>query len=330
MQVVTSNDVEADPSDIVVKRIVEIARRENVDAVVAIGGGSSLDAAKCVKLLLNNEGTLENFYDLTRPQKTSGVPMIAIPTTSGTGSEASKGGVITDTQRGIKRTIIGFGTMPDMALVDPELVLGVPAKVTAACAFDVLAHAIDAITSNMTNPITQSIAYEAIRLMKGSYRQAVEDGSNIQARSDMHLAANLGGIVLSNAKCSMSHAFAHAMGALYHVPHGVCCAIFTPACLEFVADIRPDEVRKIAGLLDVPFGADEAPAVISRRVSTQIHEMYCTVDVPDIMQFIPDINEAKRTLIPVAKADIMASFCPRKLDDEGANWIIDRTYELAQ
>ena len=330
VQVVTSNDVEADPSDIVVKRIVEIARRENVDAVVAIGGGSSLDAAKCVKLLLNNEGTLENFYDLTRPQKTSGVPMIAIPTTSGTGSEASKGGVITDTQRGIKRTIIGFGTMPDMALVDPELVLGVPAKVTAACAFDVLAHAIDAITSNMTNPITQIIAYEAIRLMKGSYRQAVEDGSNIQARSDMHLAANLGGIVLSNAKCSMSHAFAHAMGALYHVPHGVCCAIFTPACLEFVADIRPDEVRKIAGLLDVPFGADEAPAVISRRVSTQIHEMYCTVDVPDIMQFIPDINEAKRTLIPVAKADIMASFCPRKLDDEGANWIIDRTYELAQ
>ena len=330
IEVVTTNEVEADPSDTVVKRITALARREQVEGVVAIGGGSTLDAAKCVKLLLNNEGSLEDFYDLSRPQKTSGVPMIAIPTTSGTGSEASKGGVITDTKAGVKRTIIGLGTMPDMALVDPALVLGVPPKVTAACAFDVLAHAIDAITSNMTNPITQSIAYEAIRLMKGSYRQAVENGSDLQARTDMHLAANLGGIVLSNAKCSVSHAFAHAMGALYHVPHGICCAIFTPACLEFVADVRPVEIRKIAELLDVAFNAGEPAMEVARRTGEEIHAMYRQVGVPDITAFIPDVETAKRTLIPVAQADVMANFCPRKLDDAGAEWIVERTYELAK
>jgi alcohol dehydrogenase len=328
--VVQNGDVESDPSDTTVKRIAAIARQEQVDAVVAIGGGSSIDAAKCVKLLLNNSGALEDFYDLTRPQKPSGIPMIAIPTTSGTGSEASKGGVITDTSKGQKRTIIGPGTMPDMALVDPELTLSVPPNVTAACAFDVLAHAIDAITSNMTNPITQAISCEAIHLMKGSYRQAVEDGTNLQARSDMHLASNLGGIVLSNAKCSVSHAFAHAMGALYHVPHGVCCAIFTPACLEYVADQRPEEIRKIAELLNTPFRKDESVASIAWRAGETIHKMYRSVGVPDITEYIPDAAEAKRTLIPVAKQDIMATFSPRALDDAGAGWIIDRTFELAR
>ena len=166
--------------------------------------------------------------------------------------------------------------------------------------------------------------------MKGSYRQVVEDGTNLQARSDMHLASNLGGIVLSNAKCSVSHAFAHAMGALYHVPHGVCCAIFTPACLEYVADQRPEEIRRIAELLNTPFRKDESVASIAWRAGETIHKMYRSVDVPDITKFIPDADEAKRTLIPVAKQDIMATFSPRALDDTGAGWIIDRTFELAR
>ena len=330
IQVVQNGSVEADPSDVTVKRIAAIGRQERVDAVVAVGGGSSIDAAKCVKLLLNNDGELEDFYDPARPQKPSGVPLVAIPTTSGTGSEASKGGVITDTRRGQKRVIIGFGTMPDLSLIDPELVLSVPAKVTAACAFDVLAHAIDAMTSTLTSPIIQVIAGEAIRLMKGSYRQAVENGGDLRARSEMHLASNLGGIVLSNAKCSMSHAFAHAMGALYHVPHGVCCAIFTPACLEFVARERPDEIRRIAELLDVPFAADEEPAAVARRTGGKIHAMYREVGIPEITEFIPDKEEAKRTLIPVAETDIMASFSPRPLDDEGGSWIIEQTFALAR
>lgn len=330
IQVIQNNSVEADPSDTTVKRIAAIARQERVDAVVAVGGGSSIDAAKCVKLLLNNDGELEDFYDPQRPQRPSGVPLVAIPTTSGTGSEASKGGVITDTRRWQKRVIIGVGTMPDLSLVDPELVLSVPAKVTAACAFDVLAHAIDAMTSVRTNPIIQAIAGEAIRLMKGSYRQAVENGGDLRARSDMHLASNLGGIVLSNAKCSMSHAFAHAMGALYHVPHGACCAIFTPACLEFVAQERPGEIRRIAELLDVPFEPDEEPAAVARRTGARIHEMSRGVGVPEITEFIPDQEEARRTLIPVAQMDIMASFCPRPLDEEGGSWIIERTFALAR
>lgn len=328
IEVVTSNRVEADPTDLIITEIVDFAKKEKVDGVVAIGGGSSIDAGKGVKLLLNNDEPLQSFYDLSFPQK-SGVPMIAIPTTSGTGSEASKGSVITDTESGSKRVVIGMGTMPDMALIDPELVLGVPPKVTAACAFDVLAHAIDAITSNMTNLITQSISYEAIRLMKNSYKKVIENGNDLEARTEMHLASNLGGIALANAKCSMSHAFAHSMGAIFHVPHGVSCAIFTPACLEFVVEECPKEIIKIADLLDVNYKDTDSTESIAKKTSETIHEMYRSVGIPDITEFVSDKQVAYEKIIPLAFKDIMVNFCPRKLDDDGAKWIIDRTYELA-
>lgn len=326
--VVTSNKVEADPTDLLITEIGDFAKAEKVDGVVAIGGGSSIDAAKGVKLLLNNDEPIEKFYDLTVQQKI-GIPMIAIPTTSGTGSEASKGSVITDNGTGRKRVVIGMGTMPDMALIDPELVLGVPSKVTAACAFDVLAHAIDAITSNMTNAITQSISYEAIRLMKNSYKEVCENGSDLEARTEMHLAANLGGIALANAKCSISHAFAHSMGAVYHIPHGVCCAIFTPACLEFVAEACPKEIIKIADLLDIIHEKSDSVAEIAKKTSEKIHEMYRSVGISDITEFVPNVQDAYEKIIPLAFEDIMANFSPRKMDDSGAKWIIDRTYELA-
>lgn len=281
LEVVVTNEVETDPSDVNIKKIADFAKKEGVDGLIAIGGGSSMDAAKGVKLLLNNEESLETFYDVRHPQK-NGIPLITIPTTSGSGSEASKGSVVTDTVNGVKRVIIGAGTAPDLSLIDPELTVGMPPKVTAACAFDALAHAIDAITSKSTNPITQAVCYEAIRIMKGSYKQAVEEGTDIDAREQMHLASNLGGYGIATAKCSASHAFAHALGALYHVPHGACCAIFTPPCLEYVAECHPNEVRKIAELLDVEILVDDSLEMIARRVSERIHSMYKEVGLEDI------------------------------------------------
>ncbi len=329
IEVLTDASVVSDPDSDLVTRIGQKAREEDVNGIVAIGGGSIIDAGKGVKLLLSNKGDISDYYPLTTPQAGC-IPMIAIPTTSGTGSEASKGTVITDSKTGIKKVIIGPGTTPDAALIDPKLTLGVPPKVTAACAFDALSHAIDAILSTMTNRIVQGIAYEGIRLMKNSYKRAVEHGDDLEARSDMHLAANYGGIVLANAKCNMCHAFAHALGALYHVPHGTCCAIFTPACLEFLAEERPEEIREIARLLDVPFEDGESAFVIARRTGEEIHRMYRSVGLEDITAFVPSAEEAIERIIPVAEKDIMARFSPRKLDQAGAEEIIRRTFELAE
>lgn len=256
--------------------------------------------------------------------------MIAIPTTSGTGSEASKGAVVTDTVNNIKRVIIGPGTTPTMALIDPELTVGVPPKITAACAFDVLAHAIDAITSNMTCAITQAVSYEAIRLMERSYKRVVEHGDDLDAREEMHLASNLGGYGIGNAKCSASHAFAHAMGALYHVPHGVCCAIFTPAALEYVAETCPKQIEIIADLLHVDYKENDSTEFIARKTGETIRRMYRSVGVDDITTFIPDETEAIERLTPVAEKDIMSLFSPKPIDDAACQWIIHRTYELTR
>ncbi|MDY5463636.1 iron-containing alcohol dehydrogenase [Hornefia butyriciproducens] len=329
LEVAENNEVESDPSDRIIKKIADFGRAAGVDSVVAIGGGSCMDAAKCVKLLLDNDEPLEVFYDISHSQKTA-IPLITIPTTSGSGSEASKGAVVTDTVNGIKRVIIGAGTTPAMALIDPELTLGVPPKVTAACAFDVLAHAIDAITSKMTCRITQAVSYEAIRLMESSYKQAVEHGDDINAREDMQLASNLGGYGIGNAKCSMSHAFAHALGALYHVPHGVCCAIFTPASLEYVSDTCPEQIRAIAELLHTAYDAEDSTREIARKTGEQIRRMYRSVGIDDITAYIPDEEEAIKRLTPVAEKDIMALFSPRPIDGESCEWVIRRTYELAR
>lgn len=327
--VITCNKVESDPSDVLIKEMAEIGRREKVDGIVAIGGGSCMDAAKCVKLLLDNDEALENFYDVEHPQK-SVIPMIAIPTTAGSGSEASKGAVVTDTQNGIKCVVIGAGTTPALSLIDPELTTGLPPKITAACAFDVLAHAIDAITSNQTCAITQSVSYEAIRLMRVNYQKAVENGQDIAAREGMLLASNLGGYGIGNAKCSASHAFAHAMGALYHVSHGECCAIFTPATLEYVTETCPDQIRAIAKLLLVDFDETGSAEMIAKLTGEKIRKMYRSVGVNDITAYITDENEAIQRLMPVAQKDIMALFSPKPLDDAACEWIIKRTFELAR
>ena len=143
------------------------------------------------------------------------------------------------------------------------------------------------------------------------------------------MASNLGGYGIGNAKCSASHAFAHALGALYHVPHGECCAIFTPATLEYVTETCPDQIRAIAKLLLVDFDETGSAEMIAKLTGEKIRKMYRSVGVNDITAYITDENEAIQRLMPVAQKDIMALFSPKPLDDAACEWIIKRTFELA-
>lgn len=326
---VPCDQVEPDPSDSMIDRVAAMARREGVDGIVAVGGGSCIDAAKGIKLLLNNGGCISDFFDLAKPQK-NGVPLVAIPTTSGTGSESTRVCVVTDTKAGAKRVVFGPGATPDLALVDPELTVTTPARTTAACGFDVLSHAIDAATSLYTNEITQTVAHHTIELVRDNLKAAYEDGGNMEARVGMHLAADLGGVSIANGNCSMSHAFAHALGAAYHISHGVCCAVFTPATLEYIADQRQEEIRRIGGLLGVSFAAGDDNSSAARKVSEKIYRMYRELNIPNIAEIAPDEEAARAKIKPLAMADIDARFCPRPLDDAGADWILERTYEMSK
>lgn len=324
IECVTFNGVLGDPPSNVVDEAGAIAVKEKVDGVVAVGGGSCLDTAKGIRLLTTNEGPISKYFDLTLPQK-PGVPLVAIPTTSGTGSEVSNGSVITDIDTHIKRVVVGAGTPPTLSITDPELIVGVPAPVTAACAFDALAHALDAVFSRVAGPMVKIMAAEGIKLFRKSLIPVYEDGSNLEARAEMALAANIGGICIATGRCNITHALAHNLGAMYHVSHGVACAIFTPACLEYIAEYMPDEVRMVADLFEVEYDASDSTSTIANKTALALYNSARSVNIPWLKDYVANAEDAYK-IIPGALQDMFAKISPRPFDEAAAKWVIDTTY----
>lgn len=318
IETVTCNWVEADPSDTSIEKITAFALEQKVDSIVALGGGSALDSGKAVKMYVNAA-------DPTRD-----VVLITVPTTSGTGAELTKSVVITESSTGKKKGAGGYESMADLALVDPELTLGVPPKVTAACAFDVMAHAIESTTSCFNEPVHEILALEAIRLVKENVVKAVEDGADLEARSNMHLASTLAGISIGNGNTTIGHAFAHAVGAIHHIPHGVCCAIFTPACLEFVAEPCAEVIRRYADVLDVAVEGGDDAKTVARKVSDALFELGKKVGIPTIDAYFKDVDSACAEIAPIVVNDNMSKNCLRELDESGVHEILTRTFELAR
>lgn len=318
LDVVTCNWVEPDPSDTIIDKITAFATEENVDSIVAVGGGSALDSGKAVKMYLNKADSSKN------------IALITIPTTSGTGAELTKSVVITESATGKKKGAGGYETMADLALVDPELTLGVPPKVTAACAFDVMAHAIESTTSVFNEPVHEILALEAVRLVKENIVECVENGKNLEARSNMHLASTLAGISIGNGNTTIGHVLAHAVGAVHHIPHGVCCAIFTPACLEYVAEPCAKVIRKYADILDVAIDANDDAVVVARKVSEAIFALANKVNIPTITEYFTDVDSACEEITNTVLNDPGRNNCVRTLDEAGVRWILSRTFELAK
>jgi len=189
------------------------------DCVVALGGGSSLDTAKAVAVLAEHGGIMRD-YKVPR-QVDSGLPIIAIPTTAGTGSEATRVAVITDTETQEKMLCMGLGLMPVAALVDYELTLTMPWRLTADTGIDSLCHALEAYVSRKANPFTDSVALTAMRTIYQNIRTACAEPDNRPAREAMMLAATQGGIAFANASVTLIHGMSRPIGALFHVPHGL-------------------------------------------------------------------------------------------------------------
>lgn len=324
IEVVVSNLVQADPPDTSVDEIAAIGRKAEVDSIVAVGGGSAIDTAKAVNILLTNEGSISNYFDLTVPQK-PGKFLVAIPTTAGTGSESTVGGIITNTEKGVKGVVAGAATLVNMILIDAELTVGVPAYITATTGFDVLAHAIDGLLSILANDVTKSIAAETIRLFRENIEAATTNGGNLEARNNMMTAAALGGLIITGANCSLSHSFGHSLGATHQLAHGNCVQIFLPPTIDYVAEDQPAEVKFLADLFEVEYSTTEDILIISQKVGQAITDLAQKLGLKTLAQVEPDKDNLMK-LIPMAQADVMTKSSPKVLTDEGAQWIIERAY----
>lgn len=216
---------------------VEAAARQaaasGCGAIVAFGGGSALDAAKAVALLLANPGNSVSDLEDAEHILPRTMPLVAVPTTAGTGSEATTVTVITDSVRHVKRLLIHDSLMPDLAIIDACLMLGVPQHVTAATGMDALSHAIEAYVATGATSMTQALAYRAISLIGEALPIVVGKGSDVAAREAMALASYMAGIAFSNAGLGLCHAMSHQIGATYNIAHGVANAIMLPSVMNY-------------------------------------------------------------------------------------------------
>lgn len=233
------------PHDTLIEEAAARARLANADIVVAIGGGSAIDAAKAINILLTNPSPISAYEGVNKVSVPTR-PLIAIPTTSGTASEVTAFSVVTDTVRTKKMVIAGQFVGATVALADPLLTVGMPKAVTAATGMDALTHAIEAYVSRAAMPPTDVMAREAISLISRNLAKAFDDGKDVAARSAMLLGSMMAGFAFNSAILGLTHSIAHPLSAHFDLPHGVANAIGLPFVMEFNAQAVPGRFRDIA------------------------------------------------------------------------------------
>lgn len=226
------SDVQADPPEVVILAAVAAAQACSAECVVGFGGGSSMDAAKLTALLGCSGEAIEEVYGINQA-KGPRLPLILVPTTAGTGSEVTPISIVT-TGVGEKKGVVSPLLLPDIALLDAELTLGLPSHVTAATGIDAMVHAVEAYTSKrLKNPISDCLAREALRLLSGSISRACAEGTDLQARENMLIGASLAGMAFANAPVAAVHALAYPIGARFHVPHGLSNSLVLAPVVRF-------------------------------------------------------------------------------------------------
>ena len=251
---VVFDQVREDPPEATVLAAADLGRSQHVDGVLAVGGGSSMDVAKVVAVLLGGQQALAQLYGVGNVTGRR-LPLVLVPTTAGTGSEVTPVAVITTgetTKAGVSSPVL----LPDMAVLDADLTLGLPAAVTAMTGVDAMVHAIEAYTSrHQKNPISDNLARHALALLARNIRTAVHNGRNREARENMLLGACLAGQAFANAPVAAVHALAYPLGGHYHIPHGLSNSLVLPTVLEFNA---PKAAELYAELADIVVGAPVA------------------------------------------------------------------------
>lgn len=224
--------VEPNPSVRIVNEAFSFYQQNSCDAIIAVGGGSPIDVAKAVSILSANGGKIQDYNGYNKSKK-RGTPIIAVNTTAGTGSECTRAYVVTDEEAKSKMLMVDTHCLAHIALNDPMLMVGMPPSLTAATGIDALTHAIEAYICNTHTPFTDALAMESIRLISNSLRDAVRDGSDMDARLNMCWAEYMAGLSFSNAGLGLVHGIAHQLGGFYNIPHGLANAIMLPRVLEY-------------------------------------------------------------------------------------------------
>ncbi|MGF9821145.1 iron-containing alcohol dehydrogenase [Brevibacillus agri] len=249
------SDVNPEPEIEIVDLCVQMIREGGYDGLIAVGGGSAIDIAKAASVMATNEGSIEQYFG-TNLVKKPGLPLIAIPTTAGTGSEVTNISILSDTKEQVKKGIVSPYLLPDVAIVSPVMTLTCPPSVTAASGVDALVHAVEAYISKFASPVTDALAIGAMKLIAVHLPKAYACPDNIESREAMITASLMAGLAFGNAGVGAVHALAYPLGGRFHMAHGVSNSLLLPyvmrankiACLEKLGEIAQALGENVAGL----------------------------------------------------------------------------------
>ena len=278
------NEVKPDAPSGLINKAAEYAIKEGCDSVLGIGGGSCMDLAKAVALLLDlKETKIEKYLPPPPPtMQPEKVPIFLAPTTSGSGSEGTMVSVITDETTGQKQAIFIHATI---GIIDPELTLTCPPSVTAQAGFDVMAHCIESITARDRNPHSELLALSALRRVRDNLVECFEHGDNLAARGEMALASNWAGLAFVDTDIQLGHATCDSISATCHTPHGIECAWVTPELLKIMADYVPEEIKKIADAMRVELTGKETNLEVALKIGDVIHQMMRACKVKSLKEY---------------------------------------------
>jgi alcohol dehydrogenase class IV len=281
LEYIIYENIPSDPTVEIVDKGANLAKKGKCNLTIALGGGSVLDTGKAISAMVTNEGSVADYQEIEgkgRKFQYKTIPFIAIPTTSGTGSEATSNAVITNTELSLKKSIRDPWLIPEVALVDPELTLFLPPHITATCGGDALTQCIESYLGKKSQEISDALALHAIGLIGKSLVKAVKEGKNLKARKDMAMAALLSGLCLSNSGLGAVHALSHPLGVYYKIPHGLSCTVLLPYVMEFNLSVVTKKMTKIAQSLGENISLlSEKEA--SQRAVDKIKEIFSQVGI---------------------------------------------------
>ncbi|MEN8282103.1 iron-containing alcohol dehydrogenase [Acinetobacter gerneri] len=297
------DDTIPEPTSGSIQAGVEFIQAHQYDSIIAVGGGSPIDSAKAMSILGKHGGEIKE-YRFPRQVNEAGLPIIAVPTTAGTGSEATKFTIITDDATSEKMLCVGIGFMPVAAVVDYELTLSVPARTTADTGIDALTHAIEAYVSKKANLFSDMQALSAMKLIGPNLKTVYFNPENEQAREAMMLGSTLAGVAFSNASVALVHGMSRPIGAFFHVPHGLSNAMLLPMITEFSIPAAPEKYADCAKAIGVAEIQDSVE-IANQKLVSALKDINQALQVPTLAEFGADkklFDEVVQTMAEQALA----------------------------
>ena len=273
------SEITGEPTDLMVKKGLAAYKEQSCDFLIALGGGSAIDAMKAVASLAESGGEISDYMGKEIQVKTP--PMAAIPTTAGTGSEATQFTIITDTEKDVKMLLKGRVLMPDMAVIDARFTMTAPPKITAATGLDALCHGIEAYTSRKAQPMSDTFALSAVKRIFRYLPKAYRDGKDQEAREQMALAALEAGIAFNNSSVTVIHGMSRPIGALFHVAHGLSNAMLMKECLTFALSGAKERFGDLGRAVGVA-SENDTDAEAGRKFLAGVEALVKELDIPDL------------------------------------------------